>query len=210
MTRTLRLVVASLAAGCMIGVGAPAQEGETSVDAVLGEIQKGIHLARQTLAGDPSLPRLDHVEVSLNTVLKKSGGGGFKILIFSFGKKWEKESVQKLTLKLKPYGSSNLAGAPKPPLSEQLANAIVGAVRGVSGARSHADVPLELQKLSVEIGFIVRTEGTGGVSGKFSVEPVSVEIEGKGGVSNEALQKLTVVLENPPPSPPPSPASAKP
>ena len=197
-SRPLRCWIVSVMAACTIGmmsVHAQDLEYSVTVQEVLGEIQKGIHQARQKLADNPSLPKLSHVELNLNTVLKTSRSGGIRILIFSFGKKWEKEDVQKLSLRLEPIDTSGFAGKPKPPLSEQLANAIVGAAVGVGKASLDADVPLHLQKLSVELGFIVRTEGGGSVGLKFGIEPITVDLQGKGNVKKEAIQKLTVVFE---------------
>src|SRR5437899_1704592 len=84
---------------------------EVAVDAVLKEVQLALATVQTQLA-DKSFPPLESVELTLETVLSKKGGGKFKLFIFSFGKTWEKERSQKLVLSLtppKPYTAKDVA-----------------------------------------------------------------------------------------------------
>lgn len=163
------------------------EEDELLISTVLNEIQKGL-LESSRLIEDEQLPPLKSVVLTLQTEHKRSAGGGIKILIFSFGKTWERTKSHQLVLTLKPPK----AGDEQPVslselLSEQLVNAIVTSAKGISAA-ARAQPPLELTDLKAEFKFVVQSGKKG--SGTFSVLPVGVDL--KGDLSKKAVHSVVV------------------
>lgn len=111
--------------GLLISLGLPKmvetaqpQLLEATVGEVLTEVQKAM-VDTQTRLAKGSLPQLESVVLSLQSIVTKQVGGQIKFLIFSFGRKWEKERSQLVELKLvPPEPSAELAGVPS--ISEQL------------------------------------------------------------------------------------------
>ncbi len=163
-----------------------------TVQEVLNEIQRGLSGAQQELVAG-KIPPLDSVVLNLLTEYNAKGGPKFRILIFSFGKTWEKQRSNQLVLTLKP---------PKPEveqplggtagISTQLVAAIVAAAQGVKEAES-GKPPLLLDSLKAEFSFVVKEVTSGGV--KFEIVPVSAELSGD--LSKKAVHTVTVTFAKP-------------
>jgi hypothetical protein len=165
-------------------VAATAAGREVLIERVLSEVQKALDETR-TRTQDVALPPLSTVTLTLQTVVTKSAGGKFKILIFSFGKKWEKERAQELVFQLKPSANIRSIDALGQSLAEGLTDALVSAAQGVKNARN-AQPPLELQEFKAVVSFVV-TE-TDGVGAEFKIEPVSIELGSD--IKTKALHKI--------------------
>ncbi len=101
------------------------------IETILKEVQLGLSKVQATLV-EESLPPLASVQLTLKTVVKHEGGPVFKFLVFSFGKKWEKERAQSLTLTLKPPKPATSEVSSKRTVADMLAGAIVSAARGAN------------------------------------------------------------------------------
>ena len=165
-----------------------------TVDAVLTEIQKGLSQA-QKIVTEGSLPPLESVTLTLLAEYNVKGGPKFKLLIFSFGKTWERQTSNQLTYVLKPpsAASQQPVGADVG-ISKQLVDAIVGAAAGVHDAATRQP-PLLLNSFSAELGFVVKEVTSGAV--KFEIVPVSIEA----GVdySKKAVHTIKVAFAQPKP-----------
>src|SRR5436190_12825223 len=107
-----------------------------TIQEVLTEVQRGLSEAQQQLVA-AKIPPLDSVVLHLLTEYNVSGGPKFKVLIFSFGKTWERERSNELTITLKPPKAdqqSELLSAPG--LASQLVAAIVAAAQGGKDAEA--------------------------------------------------------------------------
>jgi hypothetical protein len=80
-------------------------------------------------------------------------------------------------------------------VSDELVKAIESAARGVQAARQNSDVPLVASGLKVVLSFVVKGDTSGGA--RFEIVPVTADLSGE--LANSALQKITVVYQNPAP-----------
>src|SRR5262245_19006723 len=95
------------------------------IERVLEEVQKAL-LKIDSETKNENLPSLDSISLTLETTVTKTEGGKFKILIFTFGKTYTKESAQSIQVKLTPPPASALMYvAEGPSLADQLAEAII-------------------------------------------------------------------------------------
>ncbi len=167
---------------------APAADGIT-IQAVLNEVQRGLSEVQQQLIA-ARIPPLDSVVLHLLTEYNVSGGPKFKVLIFSFGKTWERQQSNELVLTLKPpKPESQVHVTGSPGLSSQLVAAIVAAAQGVRDAESGTP-PLQLASLKAEFGFVVKESSSAGV--KFEIVPVSADV--KVDWSKKAVHTITVTF----------------
>jgi Trypsin-co-occurring domain 2 len=166
----------------------PDADGIT-IQEVLTEIQRGLSDAQQILVA-AKIPPLDSVVLNLQTEFNVQGGPKFKLLIFSFGKTWERQRSNELVLTLKPPKPSTEAEASaEPGLANQLVAAIVAAAEGVKDAES-ATPPLQLATLKAEFGFVVKESTSAGV--KFEIVPVNADV--KADWSKKAVHTITVTF----------------
>ena len=162
------------------------------------EVQIGLAKAQKELANQ-KIPTLKSVTLDLVAEAKVAAGGKINLYIFSFGKKWERDRSQEIEVTLKPpSGKQPVQVAKGPSISDQLVSAIVDAGKGIQAARQNQIVPLEASGLKVVLSFVVRGDTSGGV--KFEILPVTVDLSGD--LAKSAIQKITVVYENPEPKTP--------
>jgi hypothetical protein len=166
---------------------------EILIDKLLVEIQLALANAQKQLATE-GMPHLESVTLDLITEAKREVGGKINLYIVSFGKKWERDRSQEVEITLKPPSPSlPLPVGKGPSVSDQLVSAIVNAARGVQNARKDKDVPLVTTSLKVVLNFVVKGDVSGGVS--FEIAPITVDLSGD--LTNQAIQKITVVYKNP-------------
>ncbi len=79
----------------------PSSDNEVTIEQALKEIQRALVIAQSELA-NMDAPPLEEVQLTLQTILTRSAGGEFKLFLWSFGKKWEKERAHQIVLTLKP------------------------------------------------------------------------------------------------------------
>ena len=164
---------------------------DVPIDGLLANIQLAL-LDIQGQASKESLPPLDAVTLTLQTEYKKAAGGGIKLFIISFGKKWERTRSHELKLELKPPSPLATRPVSKDAVTEHLVNAVLSAVRGAEAARKRKP-PLELNTLTAEFGFVVEEKGSGGL--KYELLPVGFDVAGD--LSNKAVHKVAVVFKRP-------------
>ncbi|KAA1247262.1 hypothetical protein [Aquimarina sp. RZ0] len=165
---------------------------EFPVEKILDEIQLGL-VQIQTQLTSENLPPLDSVELTLETYHKKSKGGKIRLLIFSIGKLWEKETSQKLKLTLKPPAPAGIGQVSrKASLSEGLVDMVVSAARGVQKARNNKDFPLETVALEAQLKFVIVTVTKTGL--EWQIVPVSSAISGKRDVKRTAIHEIKVIF----------------
>ena len=162
------------------------------IASVLREIQEGL-AQTQTRLKELGMPALASVTLTLKTEVSSDKEGKIKVLIFTFGKTWKKETSQEIVLSMIPPPASPGGMAfVGPVLSERLAKAILGAAEGVQSAREGTP-PLEVGSLSIDMGFIVEESKGGG--GSLEISPVTVDL--KGDLSHKAIHQMKVEFKRP-------------
>jgi hypothetical protein len=189
---------AAVLAFVMTTAGVSASPQDTPADAitiqeVLTEVQRGLSEAQQQLVA-AKIPPLDSVVLHLLTEYNVSGGPKFKVLIFSFGKTWERQRSNELVITLKPPKPAlEVHATGTPGLATQLVAAIVAAAQGVRDAETGTP-PLQLASLKAEFGFVVKESTSAGV--KFEIVPVSSDV--KADWSKKAVHTITVTFAGKP------------
>jgi len=167
----------------------PAPPDAITIQEVLTEVQRGLSDAQRQLVA-AKIPPLDSVVVHLLTEYHVSGGPKFKVLIFSFGKTWERERSNELTITLRPPRADQQPELLNTPgLASQLVTAIVAAAQGVKDAEAGTP-PLQLANLKAEFGFVVKESTSAGA--KFEIVPVSADL--KADWSKKAVHTITVTF----------------
>jgi hypothetical protein len=160
-----------------------------TIQEVLTEVQRALSEAQHQLIA-AQVPPLDSVVLHLLTEYNVSGGPKFKVLIFSFGKTWERQRSNELTITLKPPKPDQpLQSLSTPPLATQLVAAIVAAAQGVKDAEAGTP-PLQLATLKAEFGFIVKESTSAGA--RFEIVPVSADV--KADWSKKAVHTISVTF----------------
>jgi type II secretory pathway pseudopilin PulG len=195
-----KLLVATLIALVIIAVLCPAaysQQPEDTqgvlIDQLLKQVQSALARAQTDLRHE-NIPPLQSVTLDLTAEVKKEVGGTINLFIVTFGHKWEKSRSQEIEVTLKPPAPSQLISK-GPSVSDELVKAIESAARGVQAARANGQVPLVASGLKVVLSFVVT--GDTSVGAKFQIVPVTVDLSGD--LANSAIQKITVVYQNPEP-----------
>lgn len=160
-----------------------------TIQEVLTEVQRALADVQHQLVA-AQIPPLDSVVLHLLTEYNVSGGPKFKVLIFSFGKTWERERSNELTITLKPPKANQQPELLNTPgLASQLVAAIVAAAQGVKDAEAGTP-PLQLASLKAEFGFVVKESTSAGA--KFEIVPVSADL--KADWSKKAVHTITVTF----------------
>ena len=166
----------------------PAADAVT-IQEVLTEVQRGLAEAQQRLVAGKT-PPLDSVVLNLQTEYNVQGGPRFKLLIFTFGKTWERQRSNELVITLKPPKPSlepQITATPS--LASQLVAAIVAAAQGVNDAET-VSPPLQLTGLKAEFRFVVKESTSAGA--KFEILPISADLNADW--SKKAVHTITVTF----------------
>ncbi len=189
----LLMVLGSLVAAAQEVEAARIAEPQNTVETVLAEVQRALAGVQQSLAEEEvDLPPLQSVTVTLQTVLARSGSGGFRLLVFSFKRNWERRESHQLVLTLTP-SDWEPKGRPQPSVAKELEKAIIDAAKGVHAAREGARVPLDLTGLQAEIGFVVKTGARAGA--RIEILPVTPGL-GRD-LSKTAIQRIRLTFKRP-------------
>jgi len=188
------LCAAALGWTIAIAPAAPPSQDRPAADAVtiqevLTEVQRGLVEAQQQLVAG-QIPPLDSVVLNLQTEYNLQGGPRFKLLIFTFGKTWERQRSNELVITLKPPKptmETQVTGTPG--LAGQLVAAIVAAAQGVKDAETGTP-PLQLTGLRAEFRFVVKESTSAGA--KFEILPVGANLDADW--SKKAVHTMTVTF----------------
>lgn len=167
--------------------------GEYPVENILNQIQVGLQKIQDEL-DDADLPPLSSVDLTLESYWKKEAGGKFKLLIFSFGKKWEKEISHQLSIKMippKPNEETSISGD-KNTIAKSLVDLILSAAKGINKA-SDSKIPLVAKSISATIKFTITNTNEGGLT--YAITPITGELSGK--LNNKAIHKMVITYAVP-------------
>lgn len=161
-------------------------QNSVAITQVIDEVKRAV--AFSTTSIGCQIPPLKQVELTFQGVHNQEVNGKIDLYIFSFGKSIEKEKTQKLHLVLKqPIDGTAPASQQTPSLSKELASMIKSAAEGV--CKSRVDfVDLYLDKLVVELSFVVKDNSTGGA--KFELIPVNLSLGGS--LSDKAVHTVKI------------------
>jgi hypothetical protein len=162
-----------------------------TLDAVITQVKMAL-AATESVVEQKTRLHMKTVTLTFQTVTTKEVGGTINLWIIKFGHKVEKDVTQQMTIVL---------GPPSPPktglastIDEELEAQILTAATGVENA-SQGPVPLQPQKLTIELSFVVKGDTTGGATAKFTLIPVTLDMSGE--LKKETTQKLALEFDSP-------------
>jgi hypothetical protein len=161
------------------------------IDHILAEIQVAL-LTVQNEANASNLPKLSSVSLQLKTEFGYNAQGELNLYVVSADGKVEKENAQRVLLVLTPPRPGTQRPIAAGEVTESLSTAILAAAKGIALAQKRKP-PLSLSKLEVEVQFVVKASGSGGV--KFNILPVTASIKGE--LKSNSVQTATVVFQAP-------------
>lgn len=174
--------------GAFILIPSPALSGATtgpSLDGTLAEIQSTLRQVGE-IAAEDSLPQLESVKLSLQTVFTKAVGGTLNFFVVTLGAQVSTESAQQLEIVLVPPSPDEKQQVSTKGFSAPLAEAIVSAARTIKNGQDQ-EPPLKLKQLVATIKFVVEKSGDAGA--KFVLVPISPSIGGK--AKSSEVQTIT-------------------
>ena len=128
------------------------------------------------------------VSVTFKTESTQQTGAGIKILIFNFGKKWEKVRTNEVTFNYKLEKPESFA---KAKMSDQLALALNNALTSASKATKVDD--LVLTGFSVQISFSVQKSTD--VGAEYEIIPLPVTPKLSKSWKNKAIHTIKITFE---------------
>jgi hypothetical protein len=162
-----------------------------ALDAVIMQVKTAL-AATEGIVEQKTPMRMKTVTLTFQTVSTKEVGPTINLWIIKFGHKVEKDVTQQMTIVL---------GPPSPPrtglassIDEELEAQILTAVTGVANA-SQPPVPLQPQKLTIDMSFVVKEDTTAGATAKFTLIPVTLDMSGE--LKKETTQKLSLEFDAP-------------
>jgi hypothetical protein len=202
MTAVLRALLAVVClAPVNLSIGAPApppaptptSENLVAVGELLDQVKDALGLANERAPKDHA--QLDSVTLGLQTVAVQAEDGRITFFIFQFGSATTTTSTSTITLTLsRPEAATPTrfaTGERRPPFAPALAELIVAAWQAVEAGRGKIE-GLQPTKVSCEISFGVRKEGTRGLV--LATVPVSATA---GRVSSrQAVQTITITFKS--------------
>lgn len=192
MKKLLFLVLlVSVSFSCVYSQSNSDAQGQ-EIQEVLKEIQLGLSNTQDFLKSEEMLP-LSSVELKLETFEKKQKDGSFKILIFTFGKKWEKELAQEIYIKLIPPKPKEIKEvSSNSSLAESLKKMIVAVGKGIKDSSENTTVPLEASEIKVQLKFTIKKEKGAGL--EWEILPISSVVKGNTNLSKTAIHTMTITF----------------
>ena len=161
-----------------------APDNTIPLESLLVEVKDALAVAER-LAQDRSLPPLESVTLTLQTVAVTTQGGVVKLFIFKWGRIDTTTGTNTIVLTLSPPQPSTKKSLT--PVTDNLVNAMLAASEAVKAARG--SLPgFEAKQVVCQYSFGVRKEGSGGIS--FEILPVS--LSGDASVSKQAVQTVSL------------------
>jgi len=179
------LLLALAFGGCSFLDRTPEYKQRTiAIQNLVEEIQSALVMVDEEVKQKTNLT-LNNALLTINTEIGESQEGGADLWMVSGQASRENRSSDKVIIRLvpDPNGPAELTfKSGEEMLSERLAKSIISAVEGVSqvGAGKY---PMQLSNLTIEMGIITRTVGTGSAGFGFEVLPISI---GAGGTLSKA------------------------
>lgn len=151
-------------------------------------IQHSVRQARDDLNSENLDIKLETATLTLKTEVKKIKGGSVKLVVFSGGASRSKTSSNTITIELIPLDDKSRSTSKSlTNLNKDLVLAIESAVLGASKAKE-GDYPLDLKKLTVEVGFVVTQKGDAKIG--ITMDSIEAGIGGDASKSNTHSIKL--------------------
>jgi hypothetical protein len=185
MLLTLLLVSPAIGSGKDDKNSASPNESVT-IQAVVSQVKEALSNVQTKLAKN-QLPPLKSVKLTLQTVATSKAGGKISFWVITIGGSLQKEASQEVVLELVPPKAGNPANISSESFTKALEDSIFDAAQGVEGA-GEGTIPLQLNNLSVTLGFTVTAEGTAGA--KLTLAPVTLDVSGQ--KDKKVVHKLEV------------------
>ena len=176
--------------GCSFLDRSPEYDQRTiAIQNLVAEIQSALVLVDEQVRQKTNLT-LNNALLTINTEIGESQEGGADLWVVSAQASRENRSSDKVIIRLIPDPNRPAGQSVKSideTLSERLAKSIISAVEGVSKVGT-GKYPMQLSNLTIEMGIITRTAGTGSAGIGFEVLPISIGVGGT--LSRENLNIL--------------------
>jgi hypothetical protein len=161
-----------------------------TIQAVVAQVKEALSNVQTKLAQN-QLPPLKSVTLTLQTVATGKVGAKISFWVITIGGSLQKEASQEVVLELVPPKAGNPSNISSESFTKALEDSILDTAQGVQGA-GEGTLPLQLNNLSVTLGFTVTAEGTAGA--KLTLAPVTLDISGQ--KDKKVVHKLAVVYGN--------------
>ena len=196
MTRMVSMALLAFLAAPLIGIAqdkksAPNPNESVTIQAVVAQVKEALSNV-QTKLTNKQLPPLKSVKLTLQTVATGKAGAKISFWVITIGGSIQKESTQEVVLELVPPKPGNPVNISSETFTKALEDSILDVAQGVQGA-DQGNMPLQLNNLTVTLGFTVTAEGTAGA--KLTLAPVTLDISGQ--KDKKVVQKLEVSYGTP-------------
>jgi hypothetical protein len=185
-------VVALLAAGCTTVTPYDPKAGKPTLFPVadlVSVVSKAIEDTQATIKKTPSLPPLEAVTLTLQTVTGSSGGGGIKFWVVGGSRSVDQSRTETVTIKLTPPdpdAASSVSGTDA--VYEKLKESILRVADAARDAESGSSGVLEMASIGTELAFSLKTSSEGTLG--FKIEPI--DLSAKGAFTDQAIHKIGV------------------
>jgi hypothetical protein len=170
---------------------APNPNESVTIQAVVAQVKEALSNV-QTKLTNKQLPPLKSVKLTLQTVATGKAGAKISFWVITIGGSIQKESTQEVVLELVPPKPGNPVNISSETFTKALEDSILDVAQGVQGT-DQGSMPLQLNNLTVTLGFTVTAEGTAGA--KLTLAPVTLDISGQ--KDKKVVQKLEVSYGTP-------------
>jgi len=161
-----------------------------TIQAVVAQVKEALSNVQTKLTAK-QLPPLKSVKLTLQTVATSKAGGKISFWVITIGGSLQKEASQEVVLELVPPKPGRPVNMSSETFTNALEDSILEAAQGVQGA-DQGSLPLELQNLTVTLGFTVTAEGAAGA--KLTLTPVTLGISGQ--KDRKVVHRLEVAYSN--------------
>ncbi|HVO50938.1 MAG TPA: trypco2 family protein [Thermoanaerobaculia bacterium] len=190
----MRLLVAVAALSLVACVTTEPPPG-ASLDGVLEEVQSALQKSQDILAAS-NLPKLQSVELKLQTQAGKDATGKVAVLFVTLGGGAGASTSQELTLLLTPPEPRDAstkglrpAAVPPPRPADSIVELIKAAAQAVKAAEG-GKPPLEAKSLTLDLAFTVTQSVGGGL--QFNVGVVSADASGN--IKSSTAQRIKITF----------------
>ena len=193
MTRVALALVLFLSPLVVVGQDKNSSQNSNNtvtIQAVVSQVKEALSNVQTKLTAK-QLPPLKSVKLTLQTVATSKAGGKISFWVITIGGSVQKEASQEVVLELVPPKPGKPVNSSAETFTNALEDSILEAAQGVQGA-DQGSLPLELQNLTVTLGFTVTAEGAAGA--KLTLTPVTLGISGQ--KDRKVVHRLEVAYSN--------------